>query len=634
MRLSKPQREIIDKITAHATPDELEQHGGRLFSIPAVAGAGKSMLIVELARRDSQRNILFLCKSRNIADRAQSSLPGNVTAQTFTDAAMKFLRQARPGKAQSKLVKHHTTQDILQVAPNGTTQAEAKRALGVLARFYDSAHPHPQEAHLPENEDWTRWASDVKAVLGAARAAWFAQQREDGESVLPFSLNGLMKWWMTSQTQNVQHPELGKRTTVSPIPSKYELIIIEEAQLLSAGLLDFLSRQRASIVFFGDGYQALQPGANDLHHQKHPIYERAESIRLNESFRFGPAIATICSAMANKAGAPSREWVKGLGQSAVYPERRRFEWESLGQHYVFLASSAVTLFQEALEATRRGKVVAWINGLDSQPIRLFRDLIVLGMGRDQGYRTNTPRQLIETPWLRNAPSLQAVIERNQSQPYSTISQLALWVNHQAEPELLSVVDRWRKADNARQAQFTRQLNAPLHRDLTLGTVYQAQGHEWPRVALSDDLFPMSLCGHDWYAGKHGVRSVHQAYTGASRAQRGLALPSMFLAHLQTHGWDLPKQDMDVEIDLEPEQGRQASRSIHTHFGMDRHARLELTPETRKAVRKRHVTAKASTRPSGQTLIKEHIEREASSSPAAGPEDLFAALGRKRRRQQP
>lgn len=633
MQLTSSQSRIISSILKPITQDDAELNGGRVFSVPAVAGAGKSLMIVELARRNATQELLFLCQSRNIADRARRTLPGNITVRTFADAALGFLRLAKPKKSALGIVKRHSIQDVLRVGPSGTSEQDARRALAILARFYASASPHPEEGNLPEKADWSNWPGDVKAALQTARAAWFSQLKNEGDLALPMCFDALIKWWSLSHAVSVQCPDLDKQIVAAPIPDKFDVIVVEESQLLSVGLLDFLARQRASIVFFGDGYQALRPGSSRLHHQQHLIYERAETLTLNDSHRFGPSVASICSSLAHKAGAPDRNWVKGLGESAVYDERRRHVWEREGQHYTLLSASPVTLFQEALEATYRGKTVAWIDGIESQPVDLLRDLIVLGMGNEQGYRTDTARHLIKTPSLRNAPSLSSVIERYRERPHHRISQLARWVYHLPEPNLLRIVDGWCKADSARQAHFQRRLNAPLPRDLTLGTVYQAQGHEWPRVALSEDLFPMHLCGHHWFTDKRAVTSAHLAYTAASRAQRGLAVPSMYLAHLQAHGWEVAESTDNIEVDPDSKLGNTQHNSQHTHFGADRLIRLELSPKVRQTLGRVAVKSRAtSARESGQTQIKEQIEKDAIRlGKVVGPENLYAALGRRRRK---
>ena len=414
---------------------------------------------------------------------------------------------------------------------------------------------------------------------------------------------------------------------MAPIPRSVDLIVVEEAQLLSAGLFDFLARQKASIVFFSDVYQALQPGKAKLEHQQHTLSQRAHTLKLCESLRFGPSVASLCSALAHKSGNASREWVRGSGKSAVYDHKRRSVWEQQGQHYTVLAANHVTLFKEALEATIRGRVVTWLNGIESHPVALLRDLIVLSMGRDDGYRASTGHSPIETPSLRNTPSLGALLERYQQQPYHLISQLGQWICRQTSPGLLRIVDGWRKADAARQAHYQRQINVPLPRDLTLGTVQQAQGHEWPRVAVADDLFPMVLCDHNWHVAPDSQRVVNLAYTAISRAQRGVAVPAMFLAHLNAHGWDLPDNNPNIEIDPEVGEGT-ADRQWHTHFGMDRQARLELTPTARRSLQALPSGRALSTRQSGHERIREKLETDAEINHASGPADLRAALRRR------
>lgn len=620
MRFTRKQQKVIDKVTASIGGGETGISDGGAFSISAVAGAGKSAIIVEMARREATQAALFLCHSQSIADRARLNLPRNIEVSTFYKAAKKFLGLTRPRKASERMIKRHTPDDLIRIMGTGVSYTEAERALGVLERFYRSAHPAPGQAHLPPRESWVEQTPDRNIVMDIARTCWYAQMRIIENDGLALSTTSIIKWWMLSHAESIYHQDCDHARVVAPIPSECRFIIVEEAQLLSVGLLDFLSRQRGSIIFFGDGYQSLTPGSTRLQHQNHPIYERTETLAIDESLRFGPSIASICSALASKAGQAEGDWVKGAGRSAVYTSQQRDVWEHEEKHYTVLAMQYESLFQEALEATHRGKVLAWLNGLENHPVVLLRDLAVLKAGLANAYPAPDSTHLIATPSLRSLNTLADVHQRYQRQPEALVARLACWVDGKNEPYLLRIIDLWRHSDKQRQNHSKRNMETPIYRDVTLGTVSQAIGHEWPRVALNKDLFPPALRSDtDWYA---HPQAINFAYTASSRAKYGLAVPDTFMAHLKSYGWDVPEDSpgIDLQDGISSPMGGQ-----HPYFGVDRYAKLELTPRSRQEARRETPKLPSSSQPSGQNSIRNEMLERARRFPSEGISGLRAVL---------
>lgn len=633
MRFSKEQQRIFDLVCSTNLASKTPGSGDNIANVPAVAGAGKSLLITAIAKRESSRPILFLCHSQSIADRAKSTLPANVDSFTFYEMAYKFLAQVMPSKASQKLSTRLTVPEILSVTSQGTTSFEAERAKQVLSQFYNSHHPHPDESHLPSDTlpgcEWVTSTNDAKGVLLAAKEVWQAQINDEGNRLLPMTQDALVKWWTLSQRETIHMATLNREIVVAPIPSKYELIVIEEAQTLNVAILDFIIRQNASILLLGDEHQALQSGRLDLQRQQHSMYNRSQSLPMSESFRFGASIASFCSALANKSGEVSRDYIKGLGKSAVHGSRRRFDWELAKTPYTFLAERPETLFQEAIDATRRGKVFAWIDGIESYPITFLRDLVVLKLGAQSAYRDEGSRHLIQSASLRNVPSLSVLLERYARQPGHPIARLANWVLHNAEPRMLRMIDGWRKADAVRQKQHRKNWREPLDRDLTLGVVSKALGHEWPLVALGDDLFPSQLFDQAWQVGAKR-QQINFAYTAATRAQVELAVPDHVLEHLEHHQWRLAPND-----NLLPLGEISSTGGMHTAFGVDRHTLLEMDPAIRH-MRRGQLPAGLSSRTvtaSGQSEVKRQIEQQADTLAGMSIESLRAQLPLSRKRRQ-
>jgi hypothetical protein len=596
--LSTAQRDIIKA----GLSGEVNTEGNPLVIVSAVAGAGKSILATQLARQDSTRQILFLAQSRNLIDRAKQTLPANVSARTLYEAAKQYITPMYREKLDASKVVKKPNFDTLKKLGFVRDFETYMRAMTILELFMRSPDPFPSKLHLPvtgQDADWVLLSGDVANALNTAERIWSSMASYSPDSA-PLSYASIVKIWSQGKPYQQSLSGMARTMQISPITNDIGLVIVEEAQDLTRGLVHFLSRQRCSVILVGDGFQALRKGELSIQHLNHSLHKQGQFFSLQDSYRFGPSVASVANALTHKGGAPTKERLTGLGSSAVHPLAKRFDWEDMGQHYIFLTSSSPSLFTEAYEATRRGRSIAWLDGIESYPITLLRDLVILG---SQSLLDGVPSQneLIKTPWVKNASCLNAVINNTARFPYSAEHQLALWVqSYLPMGNLLQIVNGWIKSDQHRQQHNLKYLNEPLERQITLGTVIRAKGHEWPRVALCESLFPAWLSGHTWAVQKSNV-VLNTAYVAVTRAQYHLALPSMFTDHLQQHGWTIHPNDAIKDSDIEK------SERCHPYFGLARHALLEMHPHQRQRRSMSPTGSRKHSIASGQHAIRLQME---------------------------
>ncbi|TDX22472.1 UvrD-like helicase family protein [Modicisalibacter xianhensis] len=627
MRLTQSQLAIIDAASTLLPESERELYGHPLVNVPSVAGSGKSVLITELARRDATKDILFLTHSRNIADRARGSLPANVTIMTVSDAAMRYARRLYQSKLQSRRVRGALSEeDLIRAAGMGCTRLEAQRARHILARFYRSANRFPEPSDVPSQPEWAQSASEVRRALQAARDIWFSQLDRSTDSA-PLTFSAIVKLWTQSATESVFIPEFNRTVAISPLNDP-DIIVLEESQDSSEALLDFLARQNVAVVMLGDAYQALRDGNRKIQNQQHGLQRRAQTFMMRESWRFGPSVASVLNAITDRVAGQGDTRIVGLGQSSVVPLGQRLHWERAGKHYTYIASSVCSLFQEALRATDAGLTIAWVDGLESYPFQLFRDLLCIGTPVDGLRPTTAPRlHQVDSPLLRDIRSLEAARQRLHGRFDMVGVALCDWLLSIDRAGLLEKVDRWRQLDEDRQNSLLTRWQAPPERDITLSTVARAKGHEWPRVAVAEDCFPTSLIAGDWRL-RYSQRIVaNTAYTAMSRAQHELAVSEAFLNYLIDQGWQLP--DNNYTGDKE----NAGLGELHPYFGGHRHTLLEMAPSQRG---KRQVIASvkpSSQRTSGQLALKAKVEATADRLAHNSVDELRSQLRPKRRQQK-
>jgi hypothetical protein len=623
VKLTPEQARIIEMATEAMSEEQAELEGGRLINAPGVAGAGKSIIIVELARRDARRRILFLSQSRNLRDRARATLPPNVMAMTVQEAAHRYLQRLYATKLKTLPVQGSLTeQQMLSAGGAGTTQREVQRARQVLYRFYRSADRHPEPSHLPSGnrpgEEWVLAPGESRRVLRVARDVWFSQiSRDPGSAPLTYAAE--VKLWSQSATEQIHLEGLERSISVSPLHGA-ELVILEESQDADEAQLGLLSRQNIAVVMFGDAFQSLRQGNRRIQAQRHPLQERADTVYLRDSFRFGPSIASLLNALAHRAGSSRVDRCVGRGESNVYPSAHRYHWEAQQIPYTVITSSAVGLFQEALEATQRGKRIAWVDGLESYPIGLARDLAVLRRdGSDREPRADGSARSESS--LADVNNLEEARARFRKRWDSTGLELCDWVEKAGRStlELPDIIDRWRDQDQQRQEAMKDASQPPPERDVTLTTVARAKGHEWGRVAISDDCFPSALLQGRWQLAKRDRQVANRAYTAISRAQVAVAVSEAFLRYLEDQGVVLAPNSFPAG-----EEGVSDER-VHSHFGCQRQTQLEMSPSLRRRRMALKPPRRVSNMASGHLRLKEQLEEQAESLKGHSVDELRAML---------
>lgn len=625
MKLTPSQTAIIDFMAHELSESSREQGVARVMSVPAVAGSGKSLTIIELARRCPNKRFLFLAQSRNVVDRARGTLPANVTIHTVYEMAARHVRLTHRDKLLDARPRPRLDVNaIREVFPSATRQ-EIPQAMRILDRFYVSSGSFPEPKHIPWKQDPENEGrrKGIHPALSLARDIWFSQANRDKGS-LPFTFDALIKLWTLSSPETVKMGEHSRSVTLAPL-GKHDIVILEEAQESSEALINFIARQSSGILMLGDPFQALRPGNPAIQNLRHPLHQRAETVFMGESWRFGPSVAGVLNALTHKAGSPRTDRITGLGMSRVYASRQQTHWLRTGQHHTFIAHRSASLFQVALDASRAGKAIAWVDGAQNYPLILLRDLALLAQRHNPLHQAEGPAQ-VQTPSLKRCQSFAQARQHFERTNDSLGLDLCLFVELNNDGRLFSVITTWLRDDQQRQEALIR--GETPDRDITLTTITRCKGHEFPRVAIADDaLAPELLDG--WKTAPANRKAINRLYTAISRAQYEVALPDALLDHLQHHDWPV-----ELSQASESPEALHANSERHPYFGVHRHLLLEMSPSSRdKRQRIRPEASKRTVTASGQDRIREKIMEEAQAlsekDPGALRDELF---GRRRRRQ--
>lgn len=624
MKLTSAQADIIEFMTR--TPSEGARLEGarQLMSVPAVAGSGKSLSIIELARRCPGQKLLFLAQSRNVVDRARGTLPQNVTINTVYGVAAKFISLTHRDKLQDARPRARLQPStVRELFPSASGQ-DIALALRILDRFYESSGTFPEPKHIsweavPESGERQK---GLPPPLVLARDIWFSQASRERES-LPLTFNAIIKLWTLSSPETVKVGATQRSVTIKPM-GEPDIVIMEEAQESSEALINFIARQSRSVLMLGDPFQALRPGNPAIQNLSHPLQQQAETVFMGESWRFGPSVAGVLNALTHKAGSSRKHRITGLGESRIFGADLREHWFRSGLHHTFIAHHSASLFQVALDASRARKPIAWVDGVLNYPVLLLRDLALLAQ-RLNPFQTPGGPVTIQTPALKRCHSLNDARQLFERSSDSLGLELCLFVELNNDGHLYTTVTQWIRDDHQRQEAMLR--GDTPDRDITLCTITRCKGHEFPRVAIADDILDPEILA-DWRVPAVKRRAINRLYTAVSRTQHEVSLPDALLQHLQHHGWPVEiaaPEDASDAISLGSEQ--------HPYFGVQRHLLLEMTPGARdKRGRDKPDTLPRHSRESGQTALKEKIMAGAEALANKDPETLRRELLGSRRRR--
>lgn len=260
--------------------------GGKL-KIKAYAGAGKTSTLRLIADRLSHQRGKYLAFNREIAEHARRSFPAHVASGTIHSLAYRSVPPELAARVGDQAEPPH---DL--AARFGLSALEVPLATGKaveltpfeigrmivdgLGRFCRSADVVPAAVHIPVDEkidsraaDWLR-----DGLFPYVSRLWDESRHARGRSaIIP---DVYLKVWAQS----------GPRI-------ESDFILFDEAQDSDGVMLWLLNQQtHAQTIFVGDPYQQIyewRGAVNAMAQISAPEYA------LTESFRFGPAIATLAS---------------------------------------------------------------------------------------------------------------------------------------------------------------------------------------------------------------------------------------------------------------------------------------------------------------------------------------------------
>jgi len=417
----------------------------RLLRLVAFAGSGKTTTLVGYAAARPNLRILYVCFNKSVEVEARKRFPPHVTCKTSHGIAYAALGK----KYQHKLTGNLRLTDVGRAI--GSQNWELIRSvLDTLNNFLSSASVGIELEHVPaerlRNERMKRAAGNI---VTATRRLWERMIDVNDEQV-KITHDGYLKSWALT------NPDLTRR---------FDVVMCDEAQDINPMLAGILADQAAhgcGVVVCGDGHQMLYRFRGAVDALEADWLQKAETHYLTQSFRFGPAVATVANMLLHFKG-ETRPLV-GLGK----PTRVGKMLPENVEHYAVLCRTVIGVIETALNAQAQSKKIFWIGGIDGYNLQDIEDVHSLHRDRPDLIKG---KRLLQEYHDFNSYKLTAV-ESNDGEMLRTIRIVEQY--SRVLPELFA---------NLRKAAVLDELEA----DMTVGTTHRAKGLEWDYVVLADDF---------------------------------------------------------------------------------------------------------------------------------------------------
>lgn len=288
---------------------------GKSLKVKALAGAGKTTTLKEVAKQLTHKIGMYISFNRAIAEEAKGKLPPNTKATTAHQLAFKAVghlyrkRLLQKGSMSGKKLAQELD---LPAFENVVAPARLGGLVSyVLEKFCQSSGDSINKELLPTQriEDIVKDAvlrkinreyGDSPLVNGISRSVLQNRLQKKLTSKLEKAVIGWAeKAWeeveSTNSTMPVTHDMYLKLWALSKPVLDVDFILFDEAQDANPVLLGLLQNQTAQLIVVGDSFQQIYSWRGSMNAMED--FKTDNECQLSQSFRFGPEIAEVANAV-------------------------------------------------------------------------------------------------------------------------------------------------------------------------------------------------------------------------------------------------------------------------------------------------------------------------------------------------
>jgi len=515
------------------TPEQLEILNCKIdkdevIAVQAYAGAGKTYILTELARR-LQRiaptwKILYLAFNKDIVEEAKTKFPRNVTVVTTHSLANSAVGRPyfKANKVGANVRKTAIRNACMEHAAaissprnsdhpghnwcrtNQVSWAISNLVWDILHKFLYSGDAKIDNTHI---ETYRRSAVDNiisdDLLVDMARNLW--ERMQDLEDSFPMVHDGYLKLYELSR------PRLDKQ---------FQVVLLDEAQDANGATMSIMENAQCCRVYVGDPHQQVYSWRGSINAFEKIAETQTQSFRLSQSFRFSQKVAQWATAIL-------RPWkqeeipVKGTDTRGTVYALSKIKPGDKPPH-TYIARTNSSIFAKAVACLDKEK----FGFAGKKPNQMFADLL------DVYFLWAGHLEKMKNTYYKNFKqfdSLQAYAA--QAEDYEVSSLCNLVSKHMHEiPTLVERIMSESVPENTAQ--------------IVLTTGHRSKGREWPYVELSADFLEAfrdpekrSEPGTAVKVSHHSFSKKEEAnllYVAITRAQYSAFVPQHLLDMIKAH----------------------------------------------------------------------------------------------------
>lgn len=480
-------------MSMRATPEQriVVQSKAKLLIVKAFAGTGKTTTLVEYAKARPKARILYLAYNKPIQLAAAVKFPKNVACKTTHSLA--YARFGRPYADAQKLGNVRSTDLMMTMKLDGVF---SKGVLETVNNFIYSADAALVAEHVPSSVLYARRGE----ALEVAKDLWSAMCAMPGEHPLAAKIrmthDGYLKLYHLSK------PDLSK---------SWDCVMLDEYQDSNPVTSDIVTTQTCTRVLVGDSHQAIygfrkSVGGMDAA----AALPGAEVCYLTASFRFGPDIAALATALLTGFKDETRPLIGAGGALRIATKVDRSE------RYITICRTNASVFRAAA-GFLGNKKVNFIGGVASYPFERLVDLQRLASGQ---------LHQVQDAFFKSMGSLPRLQEYVNKVKDPEIGAL-LSVQKEYGPRIPGLVHAIQEAAVETEAES----------DAQLSTAHRCKGLEWKQVVMCPDFEEFEVEGGAprFLDTQELVEELNLLYVAATRASHALEINDSIILALKALG---------------------------------------------------------------------------------------------------
>ncbi|MFJ6729568.1 UvrD-helicase domain-containing protein [Streptomyces sp. NPDC091281] len=417
---------------------------GRDLALVAGAGTGKTSTLILMGSATRRRG-LYVAFNRSIADDARGRFGANVQCRTAHSLAFQAVgHHYRERLDNSARIPARYTAQLLGITRDLDVNSrrikvnhQARLVMGMVRKFCYTTDRQVMARHM----EWVNGLDHqgqeflARTLLPYAHRAWQDICSDTGR--LRFEHDHYMKLW--AMTEPV-------------LPADF--VLLDEAQDTNPVLEEVFLAQDAQRICVGDPAQQIYGwrSARDV-----MTGFPADHLHLTQSFRFGPAIATVANRWLRHAESEMQLTGHGPSSSRI---------DKLAHPDSVLCRGNADAMQEVLAFLELGVPVALTGGGSA-----LQRIAQAAMELKAGHRTSHPELFLFGSW----GEVQEYAEQDKAaQDLKAIVQL---VDTYGPDQIIAAVDRLSSEQDAK---------------VTVSTAHKAKGREWPSVRIGKGFVAPSV----------------------------------------------------------------------------------------------------------------------------------------------